>query len=344
MNQSVRRWLWVAAVLTVAVACEAAFAQDATEPKPKPAAKPAPKSAAAKPAAAKPAARRPAAKAGDRAGAATVPPPEDEPFDPKSPYRHLVPGVLQSVVPERTLADTYSRHDVVELLAVDPSFDFAKDVPFRHDVWTLDFKFKPVRLIDVDVPQPNGQMRRKLIWYMVYSVTNSGKVMHPVEGEDKTFKVIEVDRPIRFIPIFTLEAHNRLQDETAGFTKAYTDRFIPVAYEPIQRREDPHRHFVTTVQAVTIPVGQTVWGIATWEDVDLHTVWFSVHVEGLTNAYRWNDEPGEYTAGSPLGTGRRIMRKTLTLNFWRAGDEYYPKESEIRYGIPGRVDYEWVYR
>ena len=47
----------------------------------------------------------------------------------------------------------------------------------------LDFKFKPVRMIWVDIPQPSGYMQRKLIWYMVYSVTNTGKVMHPVEDE-----------------------------------------------------------------------------------------------------------------------------------------------------------------
>ncbi len=38
------------------------------------------------------------------------------------------------------------------------------------------------------------------------------------------------------------------------------------------------------------------------------------------------------------------MRKTLKLNFWRPGDQYFENEEEIRYGIPGRVDYEWIYR
>ena len=38
-----------------------------------------------------------------------------------------------------------------------------------------------MRMIWVDIPQPDGFMQRKLIWYMVYSVTNPGKIMHPVE-------------------------------------------------------------------------------------------------------------------------------------------------------------------
>ena len=48
-------------------------------------------------------------------------------------------------------------HNVVELLTVDNNFDWAKEVTFRHDVWSLDFKFKPVRMMWVDVPQPTGK-------------------------------------------------------------------------------------------------------------------------------------------------------------------------------------------
>ena len=127
----------------------------------------------------------------------------------KSPYRPLAPGVMISVDPMRELKESVSRHNVVELLAVDPKFDWAKDVPFRRDVWALDFKFKPVRMIWVDIPQPSGYMQRKLIWYMVYSVTNTGKVMHPVENEDLPYEIYDkrqlakvemVDRPVRFRP------------------------------------------------------------------------------------------------------------------------------------------------
>jgi hypothetical protein len=266
--------------------------------------------------------------------------------DARSPYRRLVPGVIQEIDPQRTYDETNSRHNVVELIAIDPAFDFAKDATFRHDIWMLSFKFKPVRMIWVDVPQQGGRMQRKLIWYMIYSVTNSGKVMHPVEDENKTFTMVTVDKPVRFNPVFVLEAHSRLQDETAGFTKAYTDRYIPVALAPIRNREDPKRSFLSTPEMprTEIAVGQTVWGIATWENVDPRTVWFSVYIEGLTNGYRWVDNPGEYKAGDSIGIGRRMMRRMLKLNFWRAGDPYYEKETEVRYGIPGRQQYEWVYR
>ena len=72
----------------------------------------------------------------------------------KAPYRKLAPGVMKTIDPMRTLEETVSRHDVVGLLAVDPKFDWAKDIAFRRDVWVLEFQFKPMRMIWVDVPQP----------------------------------------------------------------------------------------------------------------------------------------------------------------------------------------------
>ncbi len=270
-----------------------------------------------------------------------------------SPYRKLAPGVMKSVEPDRKTGETVSRHDVVELLAVDPNLDFAKDVPFRQDVWTLEFKFKPMRMIRIDIPQPSGKMQHKLIWYMVYSVTNTGKIMHPVQDlelpydtnkPERLYEVKDEEGPVRFIPEFLLEGHQFMKDDT-GFTKVYPDRVIPVAMGPITQREDPKRKFYNSVEmAREIPVGKTFWGIATWEDIDPRIVRFSIYVFGLTNAYRWKDVKGEYKKGDEVGTGRKLYRKILKLNFWRPADQYYEHEEEIRYGIPGGVDYQWVYR
>jgi hypothetical protein len=270
------------------------------------------------------------------------------------PYRPLAPGVMISIDPMRKLAESVSRHNVVELLAVDPKFGWAKDVPFRHDVWVLDFKFKPVRMIWIDIPQPSGLMQRKLIWYMVYSVTNTGQVMHPVESEDLPYEVFNkrqlakvemVDRPLRFAPEFLLEAQVRRPDKSV-LNKVYPDRVIPVAVGPIRLREDPSRRLLTSVEMCReLKVGETRWGVATWEDIDPKTFQFSVYVIGLTNSYRWTDQNGEYKKGDPIGKGRKLYRKVLKLNFWRPGDQYFEHEEEIRYGIPGKVDnYEWVYR
>ncbi len=82
--------------------------------------------------------------------------------------------------------------------------------------------------------------------------------------------------------------------EQTGFTKVYPDRVIPVAMLAIRQREDPNRKFLNTVEMCReIAVDETLWGIATWEDIDPRIVRFSVYVSGLTNAYRWKDLAGE---------------------------------------------------
>ena len=104
--------------------------------------------------------------------------------------------------------------------------------------------------------------------------------------------------------------------------------------------------------------------MATWTDIDQRTDRFSIYVQGLTNAYRWEDPQGAFQAGADPMTGRRFTYKTLQLNFWRAGDAIDPREDEIRFGVPNenqvprgkdldqilriyrlqdRVDYLWVY-
>ena len=294
---------------------------------------------------------------------------QGQPARAKQPYRKLAPGVLQSVEPARQVDESFSRHDVIELLAAeraDLKFDWARKVAFRHDVWTLEFKFKPVRMVQVDIPQSDGSMKRKLIWYMVYSVTNKPikeKVvdaklledenaeslpqfgwMHPVRSDDGTYEIQFLNKPIRFVPQFLLDGRESLK-EGSGFSKVYMDRVIPVAAQQIRAREDPRRQFYNSAEISQgrISVGKTAWGVATWEDVDSRIDRFSVYVKGLTNAYKWTDYPDRYKKGAPLGSYRSFLVKTLKLNFWRPGDEIREHDGEIRYGVPGGVDYEWTY-
>lgn len=351
MNSTLRwKWSLGLAVLGVAlVAGDTVFCGENAAPagKPKAAAAGAP---AAQPAATPaPAAKDAAAKAPAPAAAsektatlsvspekvpAAMPP---APVPPQGPVRSLAPGTLRTVDPTRRVDETVSRHDMVELLAVDPKLDWAKGIPFRREIWALEFKFKPMRMILVDMPQPSGFMQRKQIWYLVYTVTNVGKSMRPAPANDGSYQIESVDKPVHFVPGFLLQS--------IELDKWYPDRVIPAAIGPIRMREDPNRNFATSVEMVRdIQVGETVWGVATWEDIDPRTDRFSVYVNGLTNAYRWTDDTAKVKPGSPLGTGRRLLRKTLKLNFWRPGDEFNPKEREIRYGIPGELDYEWVYR
>lgn len=262
---------------------------------------------------------------------------EQQASQEQGPYRKLAPGVMKPIDTVPEVKDTHATHDVVELLAVDPKFDWAKKQTFRRDVWYLDFQFKPLRIVYVDIPQPGGKMEQARVYYMVYTVTNPGKALHPVKQKDGTYNVESVDTPIRFVPQFVMEAPE--------YKYVYPEHVLPLAVPVIQAREDRNRKLLNSVEMCReIAVGETLWGVATWDGVDPRIDHFEIYVQGLTNAYQWADEDGAYKTGDPIGTGRRLAKRTLRINFWRPGDEFFVHEREIRYGIPGKVDYDWVYR
>jgi hypothetical protein len=301
-------------------------------------------------------------------------------------FKRLAPGIETTVPVQLDAAETYATHELVDItrgipdLAWTPNFlpktrtllDMAKSTTIHRTIWNLEFTFKPLRMVRVDVPQKDGTMDNKVIWYVVYRVKNNGGHLKPrlrdkdeqseaAEGQTAitlpkgTFavdKVNEVHLPfaakpstgLKFFPMFVLETHDEQK------TKSYNDHLVPTAVPVIQRREDPNRKLLNTVeigketiQLSTEQIDKSVWGVATWEDVDPRTDYFSIYISGLTNAYRWKDDPEAVKTDSPPGTGRTYTRRKLKLNFWRPGDEFLQHEDEIR-REPSAVDYEWVWR
>jgi hypothetical protein len=287
--------------------------------------------------------------------------------------RKLAPGVLTVIPPEPKNDETFLGPvplTNITQLAWDPVYtpkietlrEKASRVVLRHNIWNLEFAFKPLRMVEVDIPQPTGKMQRKLIWYMVYRVRNLGNHLTPVPTPDKTYQpqvvaealnygATQPSSTIRFFPHFVLDSR-----ET---DKSYLDRVIPVAIPVIERREMRGGKLYSTVEISKQPIpvgapdaGGGVWGVATWEDVDPRIDFFSISIQGLTNAFRLQSTP----------QGVVHQTKTLQLNFWRPGDTVYEHEGEIRYGVPavsdpneqaaicskyditGRVDYLWLYR
>ncbi|REK17647.1 MAG: hypothetical protein DWQ37_05825, partial [Planctomycetota bacterium] len=246
--------------------------------------------------------------------------------DGEGPYRALAPGVEITIPPDKQEAETVSTKNIVEILEGIPGLDWspefspktqtlqemAKNTEFRRRIWCLEFTFKPVRMIWVDVPQASGKMQRKLIWYMIYRVKNTGGSLKPVEDDQGVVTIEPVNHEIRFFPQFVLESHE--------YQKAYLDRIIPTAIEAIEQKEDPNRELLNSVEVGSklIPlstdlVDKSVWGVATWEDIDPRVDYFSVYVEGLTNAYRWTDPEGAFKPGDPPTTGREFEQKNLML-------------------------------
>lgn len=295
--------------------------------------------------------------------------------------RKLAPGVLTFIPTETEPEETFTGPvPIVEILQGIPNLTWtpnfaaksdtleekAKRTIYRRPIWNLEFAFKPLRMLEVDIPQPTGKMQRKLIWYLVYRVKNSGSSLSPlaeggnaVHGPHTTQVVNFATR--RFFPRFVL----RSQD----YDKEYLDQVIPAAQAAIQKREKPGVKINNSVEMTGIKiqlsedrVERSAWGVAMWENVDPRIDFLSIYVRGLTNAFIFADTPGAYQPGDEPGKGRIFRFKTLQLNFWRPGDTVFEHENEVRYGVPidsnpqvqqqmldrfgldQRLDHRWIYR
>ena len=279
---------------------------------------------------------------------------------PPTGFRRLAPGVETTIPAKVDPHDTVTYHNIVELLAPSvvadlgwtPNFisstktlrALSTNRDFRSTTWYLQFIFKPLRVIQVDLPSAGGRLQRKTVWYMVYRVKNVGGHLKPVEkpaaegslpAAPEVQAVDDLGVPIHFFPKFTMEA------EIEGVKQVYLDKIIPLAVDAIRKREDPNRPLLNSVemgvQAVKLSTAtqdNSIWGVATWVDVDPRIDFFSIYVTGLTNAYRWTDPQNGFKAGDTPATGRQYTYKTLQLNFWRPGDEFGINEDQIYMGSP----------
>lgn len=234
--------------------------------------------------------------------------------------------------------------------------EMARQVIYRREIYCFEFSFKPLRQLYVDVPQPNGKMSRKVIWYMVYRLRYIGGDLRPAPddvGGKKLFKRLEAVSydSRRAFPMLVLEEHN------SG--KKYLDRIIPSAKAKIATREQITAPLYDSMEITTVdiprssdPAAPGVWGVATWEDVDPTIDFLSIYVYGLTNAFRQDGE----------GDDAPYTKKALQLNFYRPGDAVNQTADTIRFGIPAfqdekeqadvlkqygmekRLDYQWVFR
>lgn len=252
---------------------------------------------------------------------------------PDSDLRQYAPGALISAPVGVEVFDTHYRRSfstelqaaavkwtpnnlpVTETLAA-----MAADATVRRTVWGLEFRFKPVRMISVDMPSGPRQA-----WYLLYNVRNLGGHLQPVRQDDGLYQVEAIDdvgEPIYFRPTFELFSYE--------FSQCYLDEPSPEVLAAIRKREDPNRPLVSSAEMAATPIPlQTedddgLWGAAIWgvrRPIDRRIDFFSVFVGGLTNAVRPNQDG--------------VMEpKLLQLNFWRPGDSVGGGEDEIRFGVP----------
>ena len=224
----------------------------------------------------------------------------------------------------------------------------SKDVVFRSDVYALEFAFKPVRMI---------QVNDKLVWYLLYRVRNVGGDLRPEPSKDTFGNEIYSDPKavstqwVRFFPTFVLNSLNA--------KRQYMDSINPAAKAMIAAKERVGQPIYDSIEMQQQKIllsseadNHEVWGVATWEDIDPRTNFFTVQVKGLTNAQKLESRDGQI----------KYLQKVLVLHFSRPGDTVDQLEDTICYGVPAiddverqkyvldqyglkeRLDHLWIYR
>lgn len=332
-------------------------------------------------------------------------------------------AAMRTIRPFIGFDETYQWSDVPEIVAdgvnkeggTAEEYAWATNLFFTKEIWQLEFSYKNIRTIEVDFPAENGKMERKRVWYLVYSVKNTGKCLRnelkkekedvAIEGaspseiekysvdvslggvrdaDDKKFEapsnnlnglptpqIVDyndqapnadgsIPGAVRFAPrlafasasiqerLFYEKGKNGLfvGQKRGSEEGVYFDRYLPLAFAQIAVKEGRGQEFLDSVRMANrmIAPGETVWGIATWTDVDPRIDRFSIYISGLTNALRWQDSADEdANADGGVGSGRDVFRKVLKLNFYNPGDEIHRGGKEIYNNLPGELDYQWIY-
>jgi hypothetical protein len=231
---------------------------------------------------------------------------------PRATWAKLAPGVETKVDPDIT----------------------GEERTLQPGIWALEVNFKPLRMIRVEYPDPQtGETKYRLIWYLCYRAVNR-PLAHRESIAQTIQDVKDTEKPPSiFVPEFTLVTDDNNQQ------KVYVDRIMPSAQAAIEKREK-HKYqnsveIVGTIPPVT-PAGskteEALYGVATWRAIDPTTDRFKIFMTGFSNGYRLLPD-------APDGK-KVILRRTLVQEFWRPGDEFELRETEIRpIGAP-----QWIYR
>lgn len=203
----------------------------------------------------------------------------------------------------------------------------------QSSLWMMEVHLKPLRLIWVDVKDPQtGEVKQELFYYLCYKAVNRPV---PPLSESSSQPVNQNDpqpAPPYFIPEFTLVAENQQGQQVI------LDSIVPEALAAINQKE--RRQFKNSV-TISGPLpaatdaepddSNSLFGVAIFRGVDPVYDRYTIYMSGFSNGY----QVGEAPDGEPL-----TLRKTIRQRFWRPGDRFNPTSQEFTFdGEP-----EWIYR
>ena len=193
----------------------------------------------------------------------------------------FMPGGLIVIPPDIDYDLLASRADIPELLATLPDVDpalqtdprfqketWATDIRYSREVWCLQFSFKPLRIIEVDIPNAAGNYDKKKVWYLVYNVKNLG----PAEVAGK--RVIQTNSSLRSevaegselnLPVpKDITSHNEPRSaswvirQQAGIYEPRPGKDAPIRFKP-HFVLATHRLVLETVPVLNPETGETEW-------------------------------------------------------------------------------------
>lgn len=205
----------------------------------------------------------------------------------------------------------------------------------RDGVWTLNFRYKPPRIVTLKGFDKTGKPADQLVWYMWFQVYNRS-------GE-----------PISFIPEFELV--------TKDLNTNHLDEPQPYIVDQIRKIEDTTigpdnpagvQNLMSTIEISKRPVPPSkpdafpklVTGLAVWTDMTDQapkTNRFSVYVTGLSNGVALEQSRPVPPANKPVDL---IKKKTLRLDFVRPTDDRRPEVADIRPDDTAGPSETWIYR
>ncbi len=210
----------------------------------------------------------------------------------------------------------------------------AASTTLRRPVWQLEFAYKPMRLIKYPIVDSQGETRERTVWYLIYRVRNLGRHLLPKAAQDEfghdQYSLREVNHSVRFFPLFVLRDHENKATHKDHILPDVVARIHAVEIkDPRIRLRDSVEISESPIEVSTKATDRAVWGVATWDDVDGRTDFFSVYAQGLSNAYQI--QTGKDGAQS-------LVYKSLQMNFWRPGDNEHQHVNEFRIGLPATED------
>jgi len=189
----------------------------------------------------------------------------------------------------------------------------------QTDLWVLEVRFKPLRLISVNLTDPKtGKKTKQLVWYLVYRAV---KRPLPFKGDPNGVNPQNVydqspGEPL-FAPEFTLITNDN------DSQKIYSDDILPEAQAAIAARERLPQlknsvQVVGPVPKVT-PIdakqdNAPIYGVVTWKGIDARTDFVTIYMSGFSNGYRHVRGPVPFNTLSQALAKGQVQRTTAIWN------------------------------